>query len=344
MSTAFATRTLHEFPNPSVEHAWREGLRRVKLPAHYNSPEYFREPFWEGKRPFAVLAFDGETVVGVLTGLHERGEVWCGQPARPQICTAEGTDIDRVADSLARGLIEEAGPAKLVSVFSWAPLRYLGAYGFRLRRLEGDVVLDLSVGAEALFKNFHENRRRNTRSAIRHDVEVHPLATPEDVRAYYDVYQQWRRTPRKEIEWEEVPFESFQRALALTANRKVFLARHNGRIIAGINLRMYSGGLLEFAAGHAIEEHVRLRPNDLLHWRAIEWACSEGFAAYCLGGAHTFLRRFGGTVVPVYRHRLDRTFLRSVDLRESLSDIGRRLLRPMPAPVEKAARWILGKK
>jgi len=55
---------------------------------------------------------------------------------------------------------------------------------------------------------------------------------------------------------------------------------------------------------------LHLRPNDLLHWRAIEWACAEGLTKYGLGATSLFLRKFGGEVVPTTRHRLDRTLFR----------------------------------
>lgn len=343
LSRTFSTKVLHEYPDVDVEQVWRKGLDRMKLPAHYNAPEFFKEPFFEGKQPFAVLAFDGESVAGILTGIHDGAETACGQPARPQACIAEDTDSISAAAMLAGGLLEEAGPTKLVSVYSWAPIEGLGRFGFRVRPLEGNVMLDLSLGPEVLFKQFDENRRRNIRLAIRNRIEVFQLSTPQDVRAYYDVYREWRGTPRKRIVWDEVSFDVFERALALVASRKVFLARYDGRIIAGITLRMYPGGLLEYAAGHAIEEFVRLRPNDLLHWRAIEWACEQGFGAYCLGGAHSFLRRFGGTVVPVYRHRLDRTLLRRIDRVEALQDWRRKSFRRLPSPIQKAIRRLAGR-
>jgi hypothetical protein len=37
--------------------------------------------------------------------------------------------------------------------------------------------------------------------------------------------------------------------------------------------------------------------------------------------------RFGGTVVPILRYRLDRTWLQRHDLREKAQDIGRDLFR-----------------
>jgi hypothetical protein len=138
---------LHSFPSPDIEKAWRECLSRVEFPAHYDAPEYFAEPCWAGRRPFAILAMDQGSVVGVLTGLHEENEVICGLQSRPQICIDPTADSGAALISLARGLLEESGSVKLVTVYtwSWMPLDMFEVYGFRRRALEGNVVLDFTA-------------------------------------------------------------------------------------------------------------------------------------------------------------------------------------------------------
>jgi GNAT acetyltransferase-like protein len=334
---------LREFPSPELEKAWKECLERVELPSHYNAPEYFLSPLWAGKRPFAVLALDGSRVVGVLTGVHEGEQLNCGQISRPQICIdrmAEPADVER---ALVEGLLAEAGSEPLLSVYSWALLDSFQQLGFRHRQLEGDVVLDLTLGPEALFRQFHASRRKNIRAAIRHGVEVSEAYAKEDLLEYYDVYLKWRETERKKIVGELLSLDSFMTGRALTANSRLFVARYAGKIIAGIIVRFFRGGLLEFAGHSSLDEFLHLKPNDLLQWRVIEWACQEGFPRACLGGAHTFHARFGGTLVPIHRYRIDRTWIRWHDLREAVLDFGRDNVRRMPVPVERAVRRLLGK-
>src|SRR5262245_53648501 len=77
---------VQRFPNATVERAWRECLTHAAFPAHYVSPELFHEPFFVGKRPFAVLAMEGAQVIGVLSGIHDGNQVVCGLSVRPQVC------------------------------------------------------------------------------------------------------------------------------------------------------------------------------------------------------------------------------------------------------------------
>jgi hypothetical protein len=341
MMTTFMT--VHEFPDHQLEENWRDCLKRVRFPAHYNSPEYFLSPLWEGKRPFAVLAFQDSRVVGILTGIHDGENLNCGLQSRPQVCMDETLEPVVIEESLAMGLRKEENGESLVNVYSWAPLEGFGRLGFHHREFEGDVVLDLSLGADVLFKQFHESHRRNIRNAIRNGIEVATTENREDFLEYYEVCLRWHQTKRKKIVWKIQPLENFLKGRALTGNSCLFVARHKGKIIAGIVVRFFRGGLLEFASNSSLDEFIHLRPNDLLQWRAIEWACREGFKKYSLGGAHRFLRHFGGTLVPIHRYRIDRSWLRRHDLCEGAGHLAREGLRQMPPPIQKTVRRILGR-
>lgn len=114
-------------------------------------------------------------------------------------------------------------------------------------------------------------------------------------------------------------------------------------MIASSAVRFYPGGLVEAASNCSLDEYLHLHPNDLLLWKTMEWACVNGFPKISLGGAHPFLRKWGGIVVPIHRYRMDRTWLRRHDVRETVRDFGRKSLHRMPPPVEKAVRRLLGK-
>jgi hypothetical protein len=345
-STAPARRflILHEFPPPDLERAWRECLTRVEVPSHYGSPEYFLDPLRRGNRPFAVLALEDDQVRGVLTGFHLGREVLSGLTSRPQI-SVDGTETETTLETLAEGLLAEADDAGLVSVYTWSSLELVpfSARGFRHRQLPGSVVLDLTRGADALFKEFSKDRRRNIRYAEKHGVEVREATTPQDIVDAHAVYSAWRGTDRKEVhgDWS---FESFEKTVSLRSNRRLFLASFSGQVIAINIFRFCPGGLFESAANSSLDQFMNLKPNDLLQWRGIQWACAQGLRRHSLGGTHEFLLRFGGTVVPILRYRLDRTLFRRHDLKEGLAATARSLLRSAPSGVGQTVRRLLGNK
>jgi hypothetical protein len=336
---------LRQFPGPELEQAWHAFLARAEFPSHYNSPAFFLEPYWAGKRPFAVLALAPGRIVGVLTGVHEGDEGVTGLRSRPQICFDKTADRAAVSRSLIRGFLQESSTEKAVTAYTWnwAPLDAFLDFRLLPRELEGNVILELTKGPAALFSEFSPDRRRNIHFAIKQGVEVFQATTPEDLLAWHHVFAEWRNSARKKMEPPDLSFATFEQLFRLSSNRRVFLARFAGKIVAANEFRFYPGGLFESSSNCSIPEFMFLKPNDLLQWRGIEWACQQGLVRHSLGASDGFLRRFGGTVVPVTRYRLDRTWVHRRDLEEAVVDAGREMLRKFPEPIEITVRKALGK-
>ena len=329
---------LHDFPPSEWEKRWRTFLGRADSPSAYNTPEFFLEPFWEGKRPFAILASKRREVTGVLTGIHLRDRVISGIPFRPQLCFL-ADDVAATTGALLEGLLTETGSTKLIELYSWqsAPLPIFEQNRFRKKQLEGDVVIDLSLGAEALFKQFHDSRKNNIRTAMRKGIEISEVKSEKDLSEFWEVFCGWRESKRKQIQ-ADVAFAEIKRTHELSANHRRFLARYQGRPVAASSFRFCPKGLFEYAGNCSLDEFTRFCPNDLLLWKAMEWACDQGFSKCSMGAAHPFLRKFGGMVEPICRYRWDRTFLQRHELKENLRSFPRAVLQALPAPLQQLAR------
>jgi hypothetical protein len=331
--------TLRQFPSPDLEAQWRDYLTRLDCPAHYDAPEFFLEPLWLDRPPFAILAIDNKRVVGVLTGLRVGHHGMCGLPSRPQISVDPTADTNAVLEVLAEGVLAEKSSVELISVYSWRGLDLapFAEYGFRGKELPGNVVLDLTMGSDALFQQFTKDRRRNIRFAEKNGVEVSEAVSAKDIADAYQVYLVWRE--RKEgVRGRTLSFELYEKTMSLRGNRRLFVARVAGKPVATNIFRFFPGGLFESSANTSLDEFIHLKPNDLLQWKGIEWACQNGLRRHSLGGSHQFLLRFGGTVVPVLRYRRDCTWMRRHDLRDKVESVGRRIVRQLPASVEKSLR------
>jgi hypothetical protein len=307
---------LHDEPVGPIEPLWRACLADSDFPTHYTAPEYFREPMLGGTRPFAILSIVDEDVTAVMTGIHNSDRVESGLPLRPQIAFARHADRSRAMNNLIAGLLQESKSAKLVDLFLWSDMAGLVDTRFRQRTYEGVVILDLSLGSNALLREFSQTRRNDIRRAIKCGVSVDFAKSRDDVSAYYTVCVDWTRRRSLPITGEE----QFQGIFASRRNRRLLLARYNGGVIAGVVLRFFPGGVVEVAANCSLKGALHLRPNDLLYWRAIEWSCAEGLTRCSLGGANLFLRQFGGKVVQTTRHRLDLSLFRRFAIGDWMAD------------------------
>jgi len=205
-------------------------------------------------------------------------------------------------------------------------------------------VLDLTLGADALFKQFPKDRRRNIRYAEKNGVVISEITTDQDIADAYAVHSAWRGTSRKVVHARKKTFEAYEKIVRLKGNRLLLMARVEGKAVAINSFRFYPGGLFESSANSSLDEFIHLKPNDLLQWKGIEWACNHGLRRHSLGGSHPFLLRFGGTVIPILRYRLDRTFLHRHDLSDTVQGVGRRIVRNLPPFMEDSIRKLAGKR
>jgi lipid II:glycine glycyltransferase (peptidoglycan interpeptide bridge formation enzyme) len=200
------------------------------------------------------------------------------------------------------------------------------------REFPGNPVLDLSLGPDKLLKQCNSKRRNCIRFAMKSGLEIIEATTREEFDIFYGIYEKWCAAKEifqysKEMEWEA--FEMTKK------NRRLLIAKFEGQIVAGSVFRFYPGGLVEYSRNSSLTEFQRLKPNDLLVWRAVEWACENGFTQFSMGGHHRFLREFGGTMTAIHRYRLDRTFLRRHDLKDSLHDTARATFFRLPAAYQE---------
>jgi hypothetical protein len=321
-------------PTGRIENLWRACLADSDFPTHYAAPEFFLEPALRDKRPFAVLNLVGKQVTAVITGVYNGDHLQSGLPVRPQIAFSRHADRSRAVTNLIAGILRQAKSAKLVDLYLWSDMAELVDTRFHQKGCEGVVMLDLSQGPDALFRRFSQTRRNDIRRAIKLGVRVDVPKNDDDVSAYYRVYSDWAR--RKALPL--APENELKQTLTLTKNRRLFLAWHESQLIGGTVVRFFPGGVVEYAANCSLHTTLHLRPNDLLQWRVIEWACSQGMTKYSLGGAHLFSRKSGGNIAPTTRHRLDRSLLRQYAIGDWFAESTKRILPFVPKQVVDVGR------
>jgi hypothetical protein len=56
---------VRDHPPADLEQQWRKCLQDADFATHYTTPEFFRAPFFRGKKPFTVLSIVGREVAAV---------------------------------------------------------------------------------------------------------------------------------------------------------------------------------------------------------------------------------------------------------------------------------------
>ena len=338
-------KVLTENPDAQFARKWNEFLENASFPTHYTTPDFFADPFVRGGEKFAVLAFDeNEKISAVLTAVENGRKLISGMPERPQTAFRKDANRLEAATALAAGLKQKGGAkSELIDFYTWEQVKEFEELGFQSNLCgenESIIVLDLSKGAEQLFNDFSQTRRNELRKVIKQNLlEIKDLETDEELRQLYEIHTDWNR--RKGIEpdtFEQVKFSATQKNY-----RKTLIAKYEEKVIAGSSYRFCKGGVVEYSGNNSLPEFQRLRPNDLIGWRSIEWACRGKFTHYSMGGSHLFLRRFGGKLVSPYRYRLDRSFLQVHNLKENIRNVGIKTYQSLPGSLKTKIKQIAGK-
>src|ERR1700722_1314830 len=338
--------TITSAPSSELEGLWNECLDDCEFASHYASPQFFLEPYFRDSSIFAILAqrADGR-VEGALTGTRQSHQIVCGHSSSPQLCIRRDTSYNAVISTLAEGIRDLASHNdELISVFVWFKADEFLAARFREQTFAaprgGAVLIDLTRGPDRLLKESSETRRNQVRRAVRNQVEVTEMIVERDFDAYYELYKHW-------CDFKCLPTVAYdvqRSAFEMTGNRLALVARHQGNIVGVSTFRYRLPGIIEYAGNVSRRDATKLRQNDLLLWKGIEWACAHrGLRWFSCAGVHFFLQLSGGDVVPVLRYRQDLTLLRRHDLKDACVEIGRRIYKALPNTLQSRVKTLVAR-
>jgi CelD/BcsL family acetyltransferase involved in cellulose biosynthesis len=165
--------------------------------------------------------------------------------------------------------------------------------------------IDLSVGFEAVVRQWNRGHRSAVNKAIRNGIEIRLANAERDWLEYHDVYEDSLRR------WGDAASSRYGRGLFEILHRhadaddaiRLWLATHQGRIIAGA-ICLYGPAMAVYWHGAALEQHFESRPVNLLLHHAIRDAAERGYAWFDFNpsgghaGVEHFKAGFGGQIKP----------------------------------------------
>jgi len=164
-------------------------------------------------------------------------------------------------------------------------------------------VLDLETSESEMFNSKFDH---SVRKAV-HKAEREGLNAVEEsseaclTQEFYPRYLRMMKhlgTPPHPLEY----FVALRRHLP--DRLKVFWAVHQGRFVSGL-MGISTGKRANILHIVSDEEYHHLRPNDLVHWRFIQWARNNGYKWFDFGvaryeGQRQFKKKWG-TILQPYR-------------------------------------------
>jgi len=141
-------------------------------------------------------------------------------------------------------------------------------------------VVDFRNGIDYLWNNISHNKRRNIRKAIKEEVEIYESHDFEDLKKFYSMLEAARDRGGFSIYpycWYDACWELYPEELS-----RVFLARWRDEIVSGVFTVIHGNTIYGIGAG-SYKEGWKVRSNDIMHWKVMEWASEKGYTKYHLG-------------------------------------------------------------
>jgi CelD/BcsL family acetyltransferase involved in cellulose biosynthesis len=272
---------------------------------------FFHHPAWArlvadcyGYDAMAVVVTDG---TGQITGGLPLVEVRTAFQARRWIalpftdhCVPLGDERDR--ERLVAALTAEAARRRVdrVEVRSALPA---GA-GLPSRVVAVRHSLALTSDPREVHARTSTMHQRNIRKAHRAGVEIARGVAGRDMDVFYALHLRTRRRHGVPIQPRRF-FDLLQRRVIDAGHGFLLTASRDGRPIASAVFLAWNGVLI-YKYGASDERAWEHRPNNLLLWTAIAWACENGYRSFDLGrsdladtGLRSFKAGWGATEEPL---------------------------------------------
>ena len=165
--------------------------------------------------------------------------------------------------------------------------------------------LSLERDPARVFSRFHPNIRRWIRKSVREGLTVRLGTSPADLEPFYRLHWQTRRRLGVPLQPRSF-FDSLWRRVIEPGFGFVAFVYLRERPIAADLFLAWNGTLIgKFNASD--QQFWSLRPNNLVVWAGIEWACRRGYRVLDFGktdsenaGLRDFKMGWGSTEVPLF--------------------------------------------
>jgi len=142
-------------------------------------------------------------------------------------------------------------------------------------------IIPLNPDPEEVARKFKRTHKQNISTAENRGVRVESGNQLEHIKKYYQLQLETRRRHGVPAQ----PWHFFKEIVPILFNQGlgfVQLAYYDDECIAGIVFFHWHNSIIaKYAASK--EDTLQLRPNNLLFWTGIEWACKHGYSSFDFG-------------------------------------------------------------
>ncbi len=145
------------------------------------------------------------------------------------------------------------------------------------------IFVDLSGGEEAVLASFNQSARRNIRKAQAADVTVEAVeASQENLDVMFELMKATEARAHYGLR-PKAYFLDYWRSQVAAGQAQVFLARHDGEVLAGLFVT-FVGKRAWYKDGGSFDIKRELSASYLVQWEVMRWLMARGTTSYDMVG------------------------------------------------------------
>ena len=256
-----------------------------------------------GHNPFYLVATNGDEVHGILP-LFLVSSPMFGRILASDVFTSYG-GVCADDSEVERGLMEEAARLAISQGVSYLEIK-------NIKKIEGidrrwqtktdycTLILDLQTGAESVWKSWQSKIRNNVRKAMKLGIKVergsHLL---DDFYSLLALNMRRLGTPVHNKKFYQNIIQEFPEGATL------FVAKISDQPVATAITVGFKKHIQAYISA-SLSDFVHLKPNELLYWEIIQYACDRGYQYLDFGrstwesGTFEFKKHLGASPMPLY--------------------------------------------
>lgn len=192
------------------------------------------------------------------------------------ICEKMILAVEEVARKNHVSIIRGTEPAN--SIFSLNDIFHKNGYE---QKKWGTFLIDLKQEPETIFNQLNKKTRYDIRKAEKNCLTFEVANDEQSFKEFLLMKHKLKLSPKYEQSISKY-VKSHIDSLQKNNYEKLFVVKHNGKILGGIRNSMFNGYVIQH--GVANSEEKRLQGGSFLTWNTIKWCSENNFDVYDMGG------------------------------------------------------------
>ena len=162
-------------------------------------------------------------------------------------------------------------------------------------------ITNLNQTSEKLHESLNKKTRYDIRKSEQQELKFEIAKNKKDYDEFTELKIESRNKAGQKIKSNPLFFDIHRELLFKQGFEKLFIVRHDGKIIGGILGVIFNGNIIQHGVGNYTK--TDLLGGSFLTWNSLKWAIKEGYSTFDMGGINPFPKSLKEKKIDFYKSK-----------------------------------------